>query len=74
MENSEKKAPDIVFTDPSIPLPTKYEAIKGMENFAAMVEARSADTMYVVQERARMYFRIPCIILPVFKTPMMHFC
>ena len=56
MENSEKKAPDIVFTDPSIPLPTKYEAIKGMENFAAMVEARSADTMYVVTRKSKDVF------------------
>lgn len=56
MENSEKKAPDIVFTDPSIPLPTKYEAIKGMENFAAMVEARSVDTMYVVTRKSKDVF------------------
>lgn len=56
MENSEKKAPNIVFTDPSIPLPPKYEAIKGMENFAAMVEARSADTMYVVTRKSKDVF------------------
>ena len=53
VENSEKKVPDIVFTDPSIPLPPKYEAIKGMENFAAMAEARSADTMYVVTRKSK---------------------
>lgn len=53
VENSEKRIPDIVFADPSIPLPTKYEAIKGIENFAAMAEARSADTMYLVTGKSK---------------------
>ena len=53
VENSEKKVPNIVFTDPSVPLPRKYEAIKGIENFAAMAEARSADTMYVVTGKSK---------------------
>lgn len=56
VENSEKKVPDIVFTDPSIPLPKKYEAVKGMENFAAMAEARPADTMYVVTGKSKEAF------------------
>lgn len=56
VENSEKKVPDIVFTDPSIPLPQKYEAVKGMENFAAMAEARPADTMYVVTGKSKEAF------------------
>ena len=53
VENSEKRIPDIVFADPSILLPTKYEAIKGIENFAAMVEAISADTMYLVTGKSK---------------------
>ena len=53
VENSEKKIPDIVFTNPSIPLPKKYEAITGIENFAAIAEARSADTMYVVTGKSK---------------------
>lgn len=53
MENNEKKVPNIVFTDPTILLPKNSEFITGIENFAAMVEAISADIMYVVTAKSR---------------------
>ncbi len=56
VENSEKKIPDIVFTDPSIPLSQKHEVIKGIDNFAALIEARSADVMYVVTGKSKEAF------------------
>ena len=56
VENSERKVPNIVFTSPSIPLPLNHDSIKGIENFAAMAESGSADTMYVVTEKSKDVF------------------
>ncbi len=53
VDSTEKKAPDIVFAAPSIPLPKSAEAIKGIENFAVVAEAGSADTMYVVTGKSK---------------------
>ena len=48
IDGAEKKVPEIVFTAPAIPLPKSSESIKGIENFAVVAEASSADTMYVI--------------------------
>ena len=53
VENSEKKIPDIVFTNPSILLPKNYESITGIENFSSMTEAGSADTLFVVTGKSK---------------------
>ena len=53
VDNTEKKVPDIVFADPSIPLPKSSEAINGIENFAVVAEAGSAKTMYVVTGKSK---------------------
>ena len=48
IENAAEKIPNIVFMDPSIPLLQNSNSIKGMENFPAVVKAKSVDTMYLV--------------------------
>ncbi len=53
VKNNEKKVPDIVFTNPAIPLPKNFESIAGIENFSAMAEAGSTDIMYVVTTKSR---------------------
>ena len=56
IDGAKKKVPDIVFTAPEIPLSKSSESIKGIENFAVVAEAGSANTMYVITRKNKKAF------------------
>lgn len=56
MDGEERKVPNIVFTAPAIPLPKASTSIEGIENFAAVTEESSADTVYIITDRNKSSF------------------
>ncbi len=55
VDGAEKAIPEIVFADPSIPLPRDLETIQGIENFPVVFK-ESAPTVYVMTEKSKEAF------------------
>ena len=53
VENTEKKIPDIVFIDQSIPLSQNSEFITGIDKFSEVVKAGPVKTIYVVTKKSK---------------------
>ena len=56
VDGTEKMIPPIFFTAPSIPLPRGCESIKGIDQFAEIIEAAPVETMYVTTEKSKSSF------------------